>query len=86
MVDQALIPEHVEAADPHEPGLVPYTYWSLKAGHLEAVNGGVIEETLITLYVNGQELVIDGGYISMPFAIYETNTVDWTTLNYYPKP
>jgi NAD(P)-dependent dehydrogenase (short-subunit alcohol dehydrogenase family) len=37
-------------------------------------------------YVNGQELVIDGGYISMPFAIYETNTVDWTTLNYYPKP
>ncbi len=37
-------------------------------------------------YVNGQELVIDGGYISMPFAIYETNTVDWTTLNHYPKP
>jgi len=37
-------------------------------------------------YVNGTELVIDGGYISMPFAIYETNTVDWTTLNYYPKP
>jgi hypothetical protein len=30
-------------------------------------------------------LVIDGGYISMPFAIYETNTVDWTTLNHYPK-
>jgi FdhD protein len=56
MVDQALIPEHFEAADPHEPGLVPYTYWSLKAGHLEAVNGGVIEETLITLHVNGQEL------------------------------
>lgn len=37
-------------------------------------------------YVNGTELVIDGGYISMPFAIYESNTVDWTTLNYYPKP
>jgi NAD(P)-dependent dehydrogenase (short-subunit alcohol dehydrogenase family) len=37
-------------------------------------------------YVNGTELVIDGGYISMPFAIYETNTVDWTTLNYYEKP
>ncbi len=30
-------------------------------------------------YVNGTELVIDGGYISMPFAIYETNTVDWNT-------
>ncbi len=37
-------------------------------------------------YVNGTELVIDGGYISMPFAIYETNTVNWRTLNYYPKP
>jgi NAD(P)-dependent dehydrogenase (short-subunit alcohol dehydrogenase family) len=37
-------------------------------------------------YVNGTELVIDGGYISMPFAIYETNTVDWTTLNFYEKP
>ena len=39
-------------------------------------------------YVNGTELVIDGGYCSMPFAIYETNTVDWTTLDrkYYDKP
>ncbi len=37
-------------------------------------------------YVNGTELVIDGGYITMPFAIYETNTVDWTTLKYYEKP
>ena len=39
-------------------------------------------------YVNGTELVIDGGYTSMPFAIYETNTVDWTTLDrkYYDKP
>jgi NAD(P)-dependent dehydrogenase (short-subunit alcohol dehydrogenase family) len=37
-------------------------------------------------YVNGTELVIDGGYISMPFPIYTTNTVDWTTHNYYEKP
>jgi NAD(P)-dependent dehydrogenase (short-subunit alcohol dehydrogenase family) len=37
-------------------------------------------------YVNGTELVIDGGYITLPFAIYETNTVDWTTRDrrYYP--
>jgi len=34
-------------------------------------------------YVNGTELVIDGGFITMPFPIYETNTADWTTLNYY---
>ena len=37
-------------------------------------------------YVNGAELVIDGGFITMPFPVYETNTADWTTLNYYNKP
>ena len=37
-------------------------------------------------YVNGTELVIDGGFISMPFPVYETNTTDWTTLDYYDKP
>ncbi|MFA5309728.1 MAG: SDR family oxidoreductase [Dehalococcoidales bacterium] len=37
-------------------------------------------------YVNGTELVIDGGFISLPFPIYESNTVDWTTLKYYDKP
>ena len=36
-------------------------------------------------YVNGTELVIDGGYISLPFPIYESNTVDWTTVKYYDK-
>jgi NAD(P)-dependent dehydrogenase (short-subunit alcohol dehydrogenase family) len=37
-------------------------------------------------YVTGTELVIDGGYINLPFPIYETNTVDWTTVKYYDKP
>ncbi len=37
-------------------------------------------------YVNGTELVIDGGFITMPFPVYETNTSDWTTLDYYEKP
>jgi NAD(P)-dependent dehydrogenase (short-subunit alcohol dehydrogenase family) len=37
-------------------------------------------------YVNGTELVIDGGFISLPFPIYESNTVDWTTVKYYDKP
>ncbi len=36
-------------------------------------------------YVNGTELVIDGGFISLPFPIYETNTVDWDTVKYYDK-
>jgi len=37
-------------------------------------------------YVNGTELVIDGGFVNLPFPIYETNTVDWTTLKYYDRP
>jgi len=37
-------------------------------------------------YVNGSELVIDGGFLTMPFPVYETNTTDWTTHNYYDKP
>ena len=36
-------------------------------------------------YVNGSELVIDGGFINMPFPIYESNSVDWNTINYYEK-
>jgi NAD(P)-dependent dehydrogenase (short-subunit alcohol dehydrogenase family) len=37
-------------------------------------------------YVNGTELVIDGGFITMPFPVYETNNADWTTVKYYDKP
>jgi FdhD protein len=40
----------------YEPGSIPYTYWSLKAGQAEMVEGGLIEEILLGLYVNGQEL------------------------------
>jgi NAD(P)-dependent dehydrogenase (short-subunit alcohol dehydrogenase family) len=36
-------------------------------------------------YVNGTELVIDGGYISMPFAIYESNTVNWRDWKFNMK-
>jgi FdhD protein len=39
-----------------EPGSIPYTYWSIKAGEIKITPGGLIEESLITLYVNGQEL------------------------------
>jgi NAD(P)-dependent dehydrogenase (short-subunit alcohol dehydrogenase family) len=37
-------------------------------------------------YVNGTELVIDGGFITMPYPVYETNTADWTKVKYYDKP
>lgn len=40
----------------HEPGAVPYTYWSIQGEQVEAVAGGLIDEMLLSLYVNGQEL------------------------------
>ncbi len=39
-----------------EKGAVPFTYWQLDSHHAEPVEGGVIEETLVSIYVNGQEL------------------------------
>ncbi len=40
----------------HEPGAIPYTYLSIQAEQVEAVAGGLIDETLLSVYVNGQEL------------------------------
>jgi FdhD protein len=40
----------------YEPGSVPYRYWSLKDGQTDVVAGGLIEEVVLSLYVNGQEL------------------------------
>jgi len=40
----------------HQPGAVPYTYWSIQAGKAKIVAGGLIDETLLSLYVNGQDL------------------------------
>jgi FdhD protein len=40
----------------HEPGYVPHTYWVVENDTAEPTDGGVIEESLITIYVNGQEL------------------------------
>ncbi len=40
----------------YEPGSVPYTYWSVKDGEIDIVEGGLIEEILLSVYVNGQEL------------------------------
>lgn len=39
-----------------EKGAVPFTYWQLDSRRAEPVEGGVIEETLVSIYVNGQEL------------------------------
>lgn len=39
-----------------EPGSIPYTYWSIKDGQVTATEGGIIAETLLSIYVNGQDL------------------------------
>ena len=39
-----------------ESGSIPFTYWAVRSGQVEAVEGGVIEEILLSLYVNGQDL------------------------------
>jgi FdhD protein len=39
-----------------ESGSIPVTYWAVRSGQAEAVEGGVIEEVLLSLYVNGQDL------------------------------
>lgn len=46
------------ASDPlsPEPGVLPYTYWSFDHGQIEPVQGGLIEEILLSMYVNGQDL------------------------------
>ena len=41
----------------HEAGALPYTYWTVHSNHtIEETKGGVIEEALVSIYVNGQEL------------------------------
>ncbi len=38
------------------PGAIPYTYWTVGHDHAEPTEGGVIEEALVSIYVNGHEL------------------------------
>lgn len=38
------------------PGALPYTYWTVTDSHVELTAGGVIDETLVSIFVNGQEL------------------------------
>lgn len=40
----------------HIEGAVPYTYWTVERDIIERTEGGVIEESLLSLFVNGQEL------------------------------
>ena len=40
-----------------EPGMIPHRYWVVEGGRAEIEDGGVIEEALVSIYVNGQQLV-----------------------------
>lgn len=40
----------------HEPGALPHSYWVVKQGDVELTPGGVIAESILSIYVNGQEL------------------------------
>ena len=39
-----------------EPGALPYRYWVVQDESSTLVDGGLIEESLVSIYVNGQEL------------------------------
>ncbi|MBK8019925.1 MAG: formate dehydrogenase accessory sulfurtransferase FdhD [Chloroflexi bacterium] len=40
----------------YHPGAAPCDYWLWQEGSAELTRGGIIEESLVTLYVNGQDL------------------------------
>jgi FdhD protein len=42
--------------DNQQPGVRPHTYWTVQGDDISLTAGGVIEESLVSLYVNGQEL------------------------------
>jgi FdhD protein len=39
-----------------EPGALPYRYWVVQNDGAALTDGGVIEESMVSIYVNGQEL------------------------------
>lgn len=42
--------------DTRSPGTMPFTYWTVSNGHATPTNGGVAEESTLSIFVNGQEL------------------------------
>jgi FdhD protein len=75
-----------------EPGAMPYTYWVVEKDKCEPTAGGVIEETLVTIYVNGQELatvmcspvdqeVMALGFLYNEAVIESVDEVGWVQKN-----
>ena len=42
--------------DAYNAGAQPYTYWLVEHDRVEAVEGGIVSESRLTIYVNAQEL------------------------------
>src|SRR5215470_10663518 len=42
--------------EPFEQGALPFTFWTVQDTDAELTAGGVIDEALVSVYVNGQEL------------------------------
>lgn len=40
----------------YEPGAQPYSCWTVRDDHAQLAEMGVIEESLVSIYINGQEL------------------------------
>lgn len=43
-------------SEERKPGIVPWNYWTVEKSQVALTPGGVIEEALVSIYVNGQEL------------------------------
>jgi FdhD protein len=67
--------------DSYEPGALPYQYWTVHDTSAELTDGGLIDETLVTVYVNGQELAtimcspIDQEALALGF-LYNEGVID----------
>jgi FdhD protein len=46
----------VKTLKPYLSGAVPYMYWSIQYEQVTQVEGGLVEEALVSLFVNGQDL------------------------------
>lgn len=76
----------------YDHGAVPHPYWIIENGHAEISAGGVIEEALVSIYVNGQELatvmcspldqeVLALGFLYNEGIIQSMHEVGWVQVN-----
>jgi FdhD protein len=73
--------EFPEPVSAYRPGAQPYTCWTLHGAEAEPTDTGVIEESILSVYVNGQELAtimcspIDQEALALGF-LYNEGVID----------